>query len=69
MSKIDKVFIENSLETKGALFSILLRELRSPSEVKRLKQAYKFDLFSTTCVSKLVEPVSFSLSFVTKLEI
>ena len=63
MSKIGKVIIENSLETKGALFSILLGELRSPSEVKRLRQAYKFDLFSTTCVSKLVEPLSFFLEF------
>ena len=28
-----------------------------------LIQAYKFDLFSTTCVSKLVEPLSFFLEF------
>ena len=28
-----------------------------------LSQAYKFDLFSTTCVSKLVEPLSFFLEF------
>ena len=29
----------------------------------QLKQAYKFDLFSTTCVSRLVEPLSFFLEF------
>ena len=28
-----------------------------------LKQAFKFDLFSTTCVSRLVEPLSFFLEF------
>ena len=30
---------------------------------KRLEQAYKFDLFSTTCVSRLVKPLSFFLEF------
>ena len=33
-----------------------------------LNQAYKFDLFSTTCVSKLVEPLSFFLEFCHKAE-
>ena len=28
-----------------------------------INQAYKFDLFSTTCVSRLVEPLSFFLEF------
>ena len=33
-----------------------------------LNQAYKFDLFSTTCVSRLVQPLSFFLEFCHKAE-
>ena len=33
-----------------------------------LRQAYKFDLFSTTCISRLVEPLSFVLEFCHKAE-
>ena len=33
------------------------------SEEDIVSQAYKFDLFSTTCVSSLVVPLSFFLEF------
>ena len=38
-------------------------KISSSKNITSIWQAYKFDLFSTTCVSRLVEPLSFFLEF------
>ena len=53
-----------TISTLFTTFRVLYSPLyQAAMQAYLLNQAYKFDLFSTTCVSRLVEPLSFFLEF------
>ena len=54
---IVKSLFENENDKK--IICIKTKSFNKQQHVAPLNQAYKFDLFSTTCVCRLVEPLSF----------